>query len=232
MWPALAFAGLVVTLSSPRAICQNSQSRMDPSSPPPAASSGPPVIDGIAARIEDDIITESEIRDLAAFQKLVDGKSKDRAELIRELADQWIVRNEARASKFPAPSEEETSRALEQFTKQFPSDEDFASRCKNAGLTVAAVRGIVSEQLLLSRFIEFRFRPAAQVTPAEIQSYYNDEFAPQLKARGEAVPPVEDVEETIQEVLIQREISARASKWLDETRDRLKLDVLPAGGHS
>ena len=94
------------------------------------------------------------------------------------------------------------------------------------------MRGIVSEQLLLSRFIEFRFRPAAQVTPAEIQSYYNDEFAPQLKARGEAVPPVEDVEETIQEVLIQREISARASKWLDETRDRLKLDVLPAGGHS
>lgn len=232
MWPALAFAGLVVTLFSPRAICQNSQSRLDPPSPPPAASSGPPVIDGIAARIEDDIITESEIRDLAAFQKLVDGKSKDRAELIRELADQWIVRNEARASKFPAPSEEEISRALEQFTKQFPSDEDFASRCKNAGLTVAAVRGIVSEQLLLSRFIEFRFRPAAQVTPAEIQSYYNDEFAPQLTARGEAVPPLEDVEETIQEVLIQREISARASKWLDETRDRLKLDVLPAGGHS
>lgn len=35
------------------------------------------VIDGIAARVEGDIITESEVRELASFQQLVEGKAGD-----------------------------------------------------------------------------------------------------------------------------------------------------------
>ena len=52
-------------------------------------------IDGVAARIEDGILAESEVRELAAFQKLVDGQAKPREELLRELEDQWIVHGEA-----------------------------------------------------------------------------------------------------------------------------------------
>ncbi len=58
-------------------------------------------VDSIAARIEDDILTESELRELGAFQTLVDGQSKSRADLIRELEDQWIVRGEATAASYP-----------------------------------------------------------------------------------------------------------------------------------
>ena len=56
-------------------------------------------VDGVAARIEDDIILESEVHELGAFQILSDGKAKPRDELIRELADQWIVRGEANTAK-------------------------------------------------------------------------------------------------------------------------------------
>src|SRR5262249_4775455 len=44
------------------------------------AGSSAQTIDGIAARIEDDIITESEVKELGAFQALVDGKPKLRDE--------------------------------------------------------------------------------------------------------------------------------------------------------
>ena len=66
----------------------------------------------------------------------------------------------------------------------------------------------------------------------QIEAYYQNEFVPQLKARSEAVPPLEDVEDTIREVLIQREISERAKKWLDDTRERLKIEILPEGAAS
>jgi hypothetical protein len=62
-------------------------------SPGSSGSSGAQQVDGVAVRIEDDIITESEVRELAAFQMLVDGKTKPRAELIRELSDQWLIRS-------------------------------------------------------------------------------------------------------------------------------------------
>jgi hypothetical protein len=201
-------------------------SQLAPMTPGAAAQT----IDGVAARIEDDILTESEVRELAAFQQLVDGHSKSRAELIRELAAQWIVRGDANTAKFPRPSRADVDRAYSELVKQFKSPEEFQARCAAAGLTEAAVRRMLEEQLYLSRFIDFRFRPAAQISDEEIEKYYREEFAPRLQARGGPVPQLEDVSDTIREVLVQRAISARASKWLDETRDHLKIDVVTQGG--
>lgn len=199
--------------------------------PDPGGTGGAQIIDGVAARIEDGILTESEVRELAAFQKLVEGRAKSREELIRELADQWIVRGEAEAAKYPQPSAEDVDRAYAQLAAQFPSPEEFKNRCAAAGLSEAAVRRMLGQQLYLSHFLDFRFRPAAQVEPKQVEAYYTDEFAPQLKARNQAVPPLEEVQDTIREVLIQRAISERATQWLDETRKRLKIDIVPAGEH-
>ena len=196
--------------------------------PAPAASSGQ-TVDAVAARIEDDILTESEVRELGAFQKLVDGSEKPRAERIRELADQWIVRGEIETAKYPAPSDADADRAYAQLEAQYSSPEEFTSRCTAEGLTRTAVRRMLVEQLYLSRFLDFRFRPAAQIDEKQLQAYYDKEFAPQLKARNEPVPPLEDVEDTIREVLIQRAISERATQWLDDTRSRLKIDVMSDG---
>jgi hypothetical protein len=195
----------------------------------PGGDSARGAIDGIAARIEDDIITESELHELAAFQQLTDGHSRPRIELIQELADQWIVRGEASATKYPRPSQDDVRRAYEQFVKQFPSITDFQSRCAAAGLDEVGIRRILEQQLYLSRFLDYRFRPAAQVERQQIEAYYHNEFAPQLKARGQPVPPMEDVEDTIREVLVQRALNDLAQKWLDETRERLKIDVVAQG---
>ena len=196
----------------------------------PASASGAQTVDAVAARIEDDILTESEVRELGAFQQLVDGGAKPRDERIRELADQWILRGEAVTAQYPQPSADDVTHAYVQLVAQFPSPEEFQRRCAAAGLTEAAVRRMLGQQLYLSRFIDYRFRPAAQVDQKQIESYYSAEFAPQLKARGQSVPPLESVEDTIREVLIQREITNRATKWLDETRERLKIDVVSPGG--
>jgi hypothetical protein len=192
-----------------------------------AIGSGAEAVDGVVARIQDDILTESELRELSAFQMLVDGHQKTRSELISELSDQWIVRGEAAAAKYPEPSPEDVDRAYAQLEKQFKSAEEFQSRCAGVGLTEAAVRRQLREQLYLSRFLDFRFRPAAQIDDQQIADYYKTEFEPQLKKRGEAVPPIENVEDTIREVLVLRAINDRATTWLDDTRKQLKIDVLP-----
>jgi hypothetical protein len=195
----------------------------------PAADAGAQPIDGVAARIEDDILTDSEVRELADFQQLVEGQSKPRGELISELADQWIVRGEADASKYPQPTADDVNLAYKQLEAQYSSPEEFDKRCRAAGLSDAAVRRMLAQQIYLSRFLDYRFRPAAQVDEKQIQAYYEDEFAPQLKARGESVPPIDDVEDTIREVLVQRDINTLSKQWLDDTRNRLKIDIVADG---
>ncbi len=220
---------LLVWFSVAGEICTHAQTQPPSEAPAVKAESGTQTIDGIAARIEDDILTESEVRELAAFQQLVDGNAKPRMEVIRELGDQWIIRGEANAAKFPRPSAETVEQAYEQFVKQFPSPQEFERRYRAASLTEAGIRRMLQEQIYLSRFLDYRFRPAAQVDDKQVQAYYENEFAPQLKARGELVPPLEDVEDTIREVLIQRAINDRATKWLDQTRGQLKLDIEAQG---
>lgn len=224
-----AIATALQVLGAPPARAQMPSSA-GPSAAAPALA--PQTVDGVAARIEDDIIAESEVRELAAFQQLVEGRAKPRAELIRELAEQWIVRGDANTAKFPRPSQADVDHAYSALVKQFKSPGEFQARCAAAGLTEAGVRRMLGEQLYLSRFIDFRFRPAAQISDQDVDKYYQEEFAPQLKARGDPVPPLEDVDDTIREVLIQRAISARAAKWLDEMRDRLKIDLVTQGGGS
>jgi hypothetical protein len=239
MWRLLFFLLLAACLAGlgPNRVC--AQTHPSPAPLPPSSGGGTDsragnfpggeTVDGIAARIEDDIITESEVRELSAFQELVDGKPKPRSEIIKELADQWIVRGEAGVAAFPAPSQADVDRAHQEFVKQFPSPQEFQARCAALGLTDAAVRRILAQQLFLSRFIDYRFRPAAQVDEAQIEDFYHKEFAPQLEAKKQAVPPLEDVEDTIREVLIQRAMSDRAAKWLDDTREHLKIDVVDQG---
>jgi len=201
------------------------------SSAPSATSavSNARIIDGVAARIEDDIITESEVRELAAFQLLVDGRAKPRPELIRELADQWIAGGEARVANYPQPSEEDVKRVFEQLVAKFPSPEEFKKRATDVGLTEADVRRLLARQLYLSRFLDYRFRAAAQVDQKQIEAYYNNELVPQLESQGQPVPSLEDVQDAIQEVLVQRAINDRATAWLDETRARLKIDLIAGG---
>lgn len=197
---------------------------------PPTSTTGAQTIDAIAVRIDTGVITESEVRELADYQTLVDGSSKPRDELIRELTDQWIVQGEADTAHFAHPPEPDIDNAYEQLVKQFASQAAFDARCKQAGLSQDAVRRQLAQQLYLSSFLDFRFRPAAEVSDADVQKYYDEQFAPQLKAKGETVPPFDEVEDKIREVLVQRDITARANQWLDDTRARLEIDVLPAPG--
>lgn len=218
---------LAILLAGAGAMAARAQSSNAKTGAPLAGTNEGQPIDGVAARIEDSILTESELRELAGFQKLVDGKSKPRDELIRELADQWIVRGEAATANYPQPSKEDVDRAYQALVAQFPSPKEFDERRDAAGINDAAVRRLLAEQLYVSRFLDYRFRPAAQVDANDIENYYESEFVPQLKARNEGVPPLENVQNAIREVLIQRAIDARATQWLDDTRSQLKIDVMP-----
>jgi hypothetical protein len=197
----------------------------------PASGSGQKVqvIDGIAARVEGDIITESEVRELASFQQLVEGKAGSRQDVLGELIDQWIVRAEAVNAKYPEPQDADVEDELARLRKQFPSSEAYEARLAELGLTESAVRRLVRLEIYLTHFLRYKFRPAVQVDRKKIEAYYQRELLPQLKRHSEAPPALESVEEKIHDVLAEREINRLAARWLDETKSRLQIDLAPGG---
>ena len=200
--------------------------------PRPHAFPAQQVVDRIVARVEDDIITLSEVRELGRYQELAQGHADGDDRLLALLVQQWIVNTEATAARFPRPSEADVSRELERLEKQLASPDAYRERLVRLGLSAAAVRRQTERQLYLSRYLDYKFRPAAQVDTAAIEKYYRDKLVPSLAARGQAAPSLETVEEQIRELLIQRDINQRAERWLEETRSRLKIEIAAPGGGS
>ena len=184
---------------------------------------GQEVVDRIVARVENDIILQSDIQELKEYQELVDGKSESESAILDRLIDQWIVRSEAELSRFPEPKEEEIDRGVSRVVSSFRSPEEYEARKKQSGLNDAEVRKIVAAQLYLSNYLDSRFRPSAQIDEKAIEDFYQNAVVPRAKARGQELPTLDASRDIIQEALVQSNINEQADRWLKESRARLHV---------
>jgi len=184
------------------------------------------VLDRIVARIENDIILLSDVRELSRYQQFVDSKAESDKEILDRLIDQWIVRNEAKAALFPQPSEEDIDRSLRRLKRSFSSPEAFEERKKQSGLTDEDILYMLKSQLYLSDYLDTRFRPSIQIDEPAIEDYYKTRVVPRAESRGQTPPTIEAAHDFIQEALVQRAINVQADKWLKESRTRVRVDNL------
>jgi hypothetical protein len=196
----------------------------------PPSPSQAQTVDRIVARVEGDIVLLSEMRELAAYQELIDGRSQSQKELVSSLVEQWVLRTEAQEAGFPRPDAEEVDAQLKGIRGGFPSESAYRDRLAAVGLTAEGLGRIIEQQLYLASYLDYKFRPVVQVDDEEVAKYYQDELVPALRARGATPPPLEDVGDRIHEVLVQRGITEQASAWFEETKSRLQIetDVPPA----
>jgi hypothetical protein len=190
------------------------------------------VVDRIVARIEDDIILQSQVRELGAYQQLIDGQAESDDKLLKELIEQWVVATEADASHFPQPAQFEVDREMARLVSQFPSMEKYQARLRELGLSDNQVRQMLIRQIYDERYVDYKFRPSVQVQTADIETYYKQEFLPELAKKNQPAPALSSVEEEIRELLVQRGISSLTSKWLDDTKSRLKIEIETPNGNS
>jgi hypothetical protein len=185
------------------------------------------VVDRIIARIEDDVLLQSDLRELGEFQQLQGTKVEPESARLEELIDQWVIEHEGQAAQFPQPSDADVNTSLDQLKKNLGGEEVFRKRLKETGLSAASVKRILARILFYSRYLDYKFRTAAQIDTAAEDKYFNTEFAEQLKARGEKLPLIESVRPAIHELLVQEDISKRAAEWLTESRSQLKIEIVP-----
>ena len=181
------------------------------------------VVDRIVARVENDVILFSDIRLLARYQLLVNGKSESDPDILDRLIDQWIVRSEATAAHTPKPSDVEIDAALQRLQQSFANRPDYEARRKLADLSEAEVRGLTADQLYLDNYLDSRFRPSVQVDEQAIQNFYQSAVLPRAKARGQNPPSLDAAHDYIQEALVQDGINAQADRWLKESHARIHI---------
>jgi hypothetical protein len=184
------------------------------------------VMDRIVARVETEIILQSDVRQLSRYQAFLDGKPQSDADILNRLIDQWIVRSEAGVARFPQPADEDVNRSIERLKRSFSSPEEFQTRQKLSGVTDDEIRRFVRAQLYLSNYLDSRFRPSIQIDEKAIDDFYRSRVVPRAESRNQTPPTLENARDFIQEALVQQAINEQADRWLKESRSRVRVETM------
>jgi hypothetical protein len=185
------------------------------------------VLDRVVASIGNSAITLSDVEreyrlEMLLSQGRVPAAPPDPAAFQQtqsKLIDQELLQQEL--SAYPVNSREIRRRATERLAelrKMFRNDDDFQAALHAVGMTPSELLRHLEEQQRILRMIDERLRPAAGVTQEEVEDYYRTTFLPEFKKQSRSAPPLTDVQDRIQEILIQKKIDQLLDEWLSELR--------------
>lgn len=196
---------------------------------PPAGAQGR-IVDRVAAIVNDEIVTLSDIQwaiaisgaELAADQK---EREKQYEEALEEIIAEKLIQQEVSRTQMMV-SDEEVELQHREFDKTFGSHEEHEAFLKRIGMDDAEMHRIIRRQISTLRFIKSRFRPFIIVLPDELQKYYEEVWIPKLRAEGVAPPPLSEVEEGVRANLIEDKIAEELEKWKRNARKKANVVIL------
>jgi hypothetical protein len=186
------------------------------------------VVDQIVALVNGDIITQSDLLwSLALNPDAPNPADRISSDLLRQklevMIDEVLIRQEA--SKVPTAevSQEEIDKKRALLISKFPNEAAFRERVGSVGLTPAKIDELIRQRVLIEKFIDFRFRSFAFVSAQEVQQYYDERLAPEIRRRGRIPPPLDQVRDQIAEILREQKVNEALDKWLSEVRQRATI---------
>lgn len=196
------------------------------------------VVDRLVATVSDgssvEVITLSDIKWQLALQPNVplDPMRKEDIERARDsLIDQRIFALESKRFPRPAPDAGVIKSEIARITKFFPSLADFEQRLRSVGFSSVMDENfeeLITQRVLIEKYIEFRFSSFVVVTPDEISRYYRETYVPAFRRRqpGVVVPSLEDKRTEIRSTLIEERVADRISEFLDDAKRRIEIDII------
>ena len=205
-----------------------------------ATQSAPPVVlDRVVAVVNNHAILDSDINDEIRLSVLDPGRGGlgvlTRKKALDQLIGRSLIEQQIREEDLQSvdPTQAELNARLAETRKELPicvrencaSDAGWKAFLTAHGLTAERVESYVRYRVEILRFIEQRFRQGISISPQEIETYYRNTLLPQY-AKGEAIPPLEQVATRIQEILLQQQVNALFDDWLQNLRIQGEIEVL------
>jgi hypothetical protein len=194
-----------------------------------AVGAGAAVIDRIAAIVEKQTLTVSEVSqmvDLRFFARKAATEDEHRREVLDALIAQALrFRDVERFGAQDIPKDTIEAR-LGDIRKRFDSPEAFDAALRKTELSLDEVRALVKRQLQVEAYIRERFLPLVFVTNEDIEAYYRGAWSQQRRERGLTIPPLAGVRDEIRIALRDQRLDIEIERWTTQLRARANVDVL------
>ena len=188
------------------------------------------IVDRIAITIDQRVITEAQLDEeirVTAFlnQEPIRRDLDTRRNAADRLIEQELVRRDMDLSRYPMPTRSEIDTLLADTKQQIGADR-FLTQLSQYELTEDILREHLRFQLMMLRFIDFRFRPDIQISESDVKEYYAQQIE-KWKASHTGTPPsLDQSRPAIQKALTDQRVEYALSAWLEETRKQVKIIYL------
>jgi len=204
-----------------------------------APSSTSVVLDHVVAVVNSRAILASDVREEMLLSVLEPRDEEQSAETpqaaLQRIISRTLIRQQIREedARSVEPTPEEVKQRLSEIRKQLPicvrencsTDVGWKRFLDIHGLTEARVESYLRGRMEILRFIEMRFSQGIRIPQQEIEGYYHNTLEPQYQT-GQQAPPLDQVAPRIEEILLQRQVNAMFSGWLDSLRKQGDVEVL------
>ncbi|HZR64194.1 MAG TPA: hypothetical protein VFA85_03545 [Terriglobales bacterium] len=192
------------------------------------------VLDRTVASVNGHVILFSDWNDEMRFECFASGGSvadltaEEKQAALQRLIDQELLKEQLRLTDERPVEEEKLEKQIaslkDDYLRQHPG-ESWETALAKYHLSAKFIRNHVASELQELQLIDARFRPSAQVSAAEIDSYYKDQFVPKLPASDPVSLP--DATPKIREILVQGKIDQMLSSWLQTLRSQAQIRIVP-----
>lgn len=199
----------------------------------PVAAAGE-MVDRIVARVNHQVILQSEVDDALRYEALVGGRepgpfsAQERKQVTERLVDLLLIDEQINRATFVHASPEQIERQIADLRAHLPGaveDAAWQALLGRYGLSEADVRQMVGRQLDIFRFVDAQFRPTIHIDKRSIETYYLEQLIPQLHRSGAQEVPLSEVSGKIEEILIQQRMNELMTVWLRNLRLQQEVKV-------
>lgn len=201
----------------------------------PMATGG--VIDRIVATVNGHIILQSDWEDALRFEACEDARpvsdlsADQRKAALDHLIDQELLREQMHAADFQHATDQAVSARLQEIRRLYPdgsNDAGWQAVLGRCGLNKAQLKQNVASQLDLMSLVDARLRPNVHIDSKSIESYYDQEFLPQVRQTGAQEPPLAEATPQIKELLTQQKVNELMIAWLHDLRSESEIRTEPS----
>jgi hypothetical protein len=187
------------------------------------------VMDRIAATIDREIITLSEVMQVIAIRLIPQTPGEPETDYRRRVLESLIAQalryRDVQRFGGDDVSPDAVEARLRDVRARFESPQEFEEALRAAELTVEDVRSLVRRQLQVESYIQEGFAPLVFVSIEEVETYYQETWLPQRAQRGLPAQPLDQVSEEIRTVLRARRLQDEIEVWTQQLRGRANVDV-------
>jgi hypothetical protein len=156
-------------------------------------------------------------------------------QILDRMIDQLLLEQALEHSPFTLSGEGEAAATLREIESRFSDAAAFQEELARYQLSETALASHLRRESRIMAFVDLTLRPDIRVTEEQVAGYYEAVFVPALRS-GESreggagslqdVPPLLEVREQIQEILVQQTMNRRLEEWLQQLRRSADIRLL------